>query len=398
MPTMLTGLFRSESGLDNDRPIDMEASLDKLEPSRNPNFEKISRCIGEKVAKGRTKYEYRRRDLTPNTCKVTVVDAAGQSHIEVDYYGRINGRVLLYNTRTHEMLLHSSDDVASDATVDILSYTHTTPGTAALRYATAIGDVINILPETHEEGEDFLAAWKTASVEDYDYIMQFARRSSDISDIAAAEDYWDPVGERNLANRYAMIELMRDLNLLFYLSQRTRETSSTTGTARRQTFGGLRQKITVNRQSLAPGVAITPQSIGEILRLTKYQGMASQTKLAMAGQNMISEVSSWPLGHIQTSPREKEWGYDIKRIITPHGNLDLAYDPALADENGLADIVAILDEAHIRQVYLQTMGMKVIKKVSSLSTKFRIVDGVTGTAGLDLRFDELHAWIDGIGK
>lgn len=394
MPTMIQDIFRAEKGLESDRVVEMDNKLDKLEPTRNPNFEKIMRKIGPKVSKQRMKYEFRRRDLAPNTCKVTVVDAAGQNHIEVDRPDRINGRVLLYNSRTNELMLHNSDNVGVvGTTTDIRSYTHATPGTAELVFATEVGDVINILPESHLEGTDFLAAWRTESVEDYEYIMEIARRSSDISNIANAESYRDPASERELNNRYALIELMRDINLLFYISQRTRDE---TATARRHAFGGLRQKIQTNRQVLAPGVSITPQSIGEILRTTTRQGVASGNKLAMAGQNTITEVSAWPVGSIQTSPRETEWGYNIKTIITPHGNLDLAYDPALTQENGLADVLAIIDEAHVRQCYLQTQGMRVLRKLSSLSHAFRIVDGVAATFGMDLRYEELHAWIEGV--
>ena len=391
------GLFRAEHGLANDRPIDMEPRLHLLEDTRNANFEMISRKIGKKVPKKRMKFEWRRRDLAPIYATVTVVDAAAESHIEVDRYDLIHRDALLLNTRTNELMLCNEDaGVAPNATVDIRSYSHATPGTAALRYATAVGDKIIILPEAHAEGEDLPEAWKTTSVEDFDYIMQTDRRAADISDIADAEDAYDPRGIRALDNKLALIEYMRAINLLFYLSQTTREVVSASG-ARRHAMGGLRQKITTNRQSLA-GVqgGLTPQVLGEILRRTKYQGAASATKIAMAGQYAISAMSAWPVGSIQVSPREKQWGFDIKTVITPHGNLDISYDPMLTEENGLADILAIIDPMHVRQVYLQGMGIKLLKKISNLSTSHRIVDGITGTFGFQMNFEELHAWVEDI--
>jgi hypothetical protein len=163
-------------------------------------------------------------------------------------------------------------------------------------------------------------------------------------------------------------------------------------------MGGMRQKITTNRLSLAGAKgALTPQFIGEILRKTKYQGVASDTKIAMAGQAAISAMSAWPVGSIQVSPREKEWGFDIRTVITPHGNLDISYDPALTDDAGLGDVMMIYDPRHVKQVYLQNTGMRIIKKVSDLSTSFKVVDAVTGTFGLQTLFEELHAWIEDIG-
>lgn len=393
---LVEGFFRAEAGLANDRPIDMEPRLNMLEDSRNANFEKISRAIGPKVAKNRMKFEWRRRDLTPITATVTVADAVGQSHIEIDRYDLCHLDCLLYNTRTNELLLNNETAaVAPDATVNIRSYSHATPGTASLVYATEVGDTIVILPESHAEGEEVPAAWRTESTETFDYIMQMDRRAADLSDIALAESTYDPRSLRALENKMAMIEYMRQINLLFYLSQTTREVVSASG-ARRHAMGGLRQKIQTNRQSLDVVNVLSPQVLGEILRRTTSQGQASMNKIVMAGQNAISAMSSWPVGSVQVSPREKEWGYDIKHVITPHGNIDVAYDPMLTQEYGLADIMALIDPAHVRQVYLQTMGLKVIKKVTSLSTTHRIVDAITATFGMQLKYEELHAWIEGI--
>lgn len=393
---LIEGVFRAEMGLANDRPIDMEPALDLLEETRNANFEKILRRIGNKVAKSRMKFQWRRRDLTPHTCKVTVADAAGQAHIEVDNFAYIHRDQLLYNTRTNELYLCNEDAaVAPNATVDVRSYSHATPATATIVYATEVGDVIVILPEAHAEGEDFPEVWRTEDTEDYDYIMEIARRSAEITNIAQNEEEYDPRGQRDLDNRMAMIELMQQINLLFYLSQSTREVTSASG-ARRHALGGMRQKIVTNRIDLS-GVqgGFTTVLLGEVLRKTKYQGMAGD-KICMAGQNAIASAATWPVGSIQTSPRAKEWGYDIKEVITPHGNLTLSYDPALTADNGLSDVLVILDAGHVRQVYLQNTGMRILQKVSNLSTSFKIVDAVTGTFGLQTKFEELHAWIEGI--
>jgi len=117
----------------------------------------------------------------------------------------------------------------------------------------------------------------------------------------------------------------------------------------------------------------------------------------MAGQFAINAASAWPEGSVRVSPLAKEWGYDIKEVITPHGTLNLVYDPVLTDEYGLADKMAIVDGSQARQVFLQTLGrLQVVKKVSSLSTAFRVVDGVKTTAGLQLKNEELSAWVEGI--
>ena len=395
--TVIDGFFRAEAGLANDRPLDMEDRLVEIEPSRNANFEKILRRIGGRVPKTRMNFNFRKRNLTPNFCKITAVSNAAATTITVDRFDRIHRDALLLNTRTNELYLNNEDaGVAPDDTVNVRSYSHTTPGTNAIRYATAVDDTVVIMNESHAEGEDFPEAWTTESEEITDFIMQMTRRGADLSDIAMAEATYDPRKLRALHNKIAMIEMFRGINLLMYLSQATRETLSAGG-ARRHAMGGLREKITSNRMSLAGvGSGLTTQVLGEILRLTMYQGAAGQ-KFAMAGQFAINAASAWPEGSVRVSPLAKEWGYDIKEVITPHGTLNLVYDPVLTDEYGLADKMAIVDGSQARQVFLQTLGrLQVVKKVSSLSTAFRVVDGVKTTAGLQLKNEELSSWVEGI--
>ena len=395
--TLIEGLFRADSGLDASQPVDMEPMLNELEKTRNANFEKVLRKIGKKVPKKLMQFRWRRRELMQLTCTVTAVNAATDSYITVDHFERIHRDTLLENTRTHELMINNEDAaVAPNTTVEIRSYSHTTPGTAELAYATAVGDIITILPEAHAEGEDAPEAFRTQDTEAYDYIMQTARRGAEITDIAMNEAEYDPRGQRANDNRIALIEFMRMMNLLFYLSQSTREILSASP-ARRHTLGGIRQKIVTNRMSFAavpPG--LTPQAIAEILRTTIYQGAASDEKIAMVGQNATAAMSSWPEGSVRISPLEKDWGYNITRILTPHGFLNLSYDPMLSEEFGLADVMAMLDPAHIRQVYLRNMGLQILKKVPNLSTSFKVVDIIKGTYGLQMKFEELFAWLEDI--
>ena len=272
--TIINAMMRADQGLGNDRPIDMEPRLHLLEPGRNANFEKILRKIAPKVAKTRMKFQSRRRELVPHMATVTVADAAGQTNIEVDDFEYIQEDVLMYNPRTNELYLQNEAAVSPNATVEIRSLTHASPGTASLVYATEVGDKIVIMPESHAEGEEIKAAYRTESTEAEDYIMQIDRRSADLTDISMAESEWNPVKQRAMDNKMAMIEYMQGINLLFYLSQSTREVLSASG-PRRHALGGLRQKIVSNRMSLAGvGPGLTTAAIGEILRKTMYQGAA----------------------------------------------------------------------------------------------------------------------------
>lgn len=399
--TIVEGFFRAESGNQGDRPLDMEARLVELDGERNPNLEMALRKIGGggagssgRVAKKRMKFEWRNLKKMPQTVEITAVTAAGGSSITVDNRQYVHRDYLLFNTRTKELYVCNFDAaVAAANTFDVLSYTN---DAGVLLSATAVGDVLNVMVESHAEGEEFPEAFRVQSVDEYDYIMEIARRSADISNIAVNEEMYDPRGQRAIDNKNAMIDMMEGINRLFYVSQTTRETTSASG-ARRHALGGLRQKIVTNRQSLA-GITngLTPQVIGEIMRKTKKHTSASMRKLALAGQYALASASAWPEGSVRVSPTAKAWGMDIKMIITPHGPLDIMYDQALSDDYGMGDALVIIDPKNIRQVYLQNSGMRVLKKLTSLSTAFRIVDGVTTTVGLQTKNEENFAWIEDI--
>ncbi|MAH50019.1 hypothetical protein CMI37_29640 [Candidatus Pacearchaeota archaeon] len=390
------GFFRIENTLEFNRVIEMEARLVELDPTRNPNFERILRRLGPKVNKRRMKFEWRNLKKAPVTITLTAIDAAGASQItSATGYTNVHRDFLVYNTRTKELYLANFDAaVAAAAAFAVYSYT-SADGT--LQTATAVDDVCNLLTEAHAEGEEIPEAFRQVPTQDFDYIMQIDRRGADISDIADQEEEYDPRGQRAIDNKNAMIEYMEGMNRLMYLSQTTRETATADNGERRHAMGGIFQKIVTNKMSLS-GVptGLTPTTIGEILRVTKRPGASAANKLAMAGQNAINAASAWPVGAIQVSPREKQWGYDIKTVITPYGNLDLVYDDTLAQEYGLADKLVVIDENHVRETMLRGLGMQLIQKVVSLSTTHRIVDAITSTFGMQLQNEELFALIEDI--
>ena len=110
-----------------------------------------------------------------------------------------------------------------------------------------------------------------------------------------------------------------------------------------------------------------------------------------------ASISAWPVNYTQTDVGNERWGWNVKRVITPHGDIDVIFDPALTAKMGMADVLVLIDPAHVRQVYLPGLGRwQVIKKVASLSDEFNIIDGVKHQAGLQLSEEELHTWLEGI--
>jgi hypothetical protein len=387
--TVIDGAARSDNINLSGLPLDMESRTHLLDPNSYV-FLALTRKFGAPILAKQMKHEYRERRLIPNFTTIAVADAAGQAHIEVTDYTRIKNDFLLYIPRTGELLL--VQDASIDATVSIV---RATTGTGTLQYATVVGDKVIILSEAHAEGEAVPTAFTNQSSDVYDYIMQ-KDRCIEATDIEEAIQHYDPREKRALDRKQAFIEYQRDRNVLYYVGKRTREIVSASG-RRRHIMGGVFEKFTENQFDVSQGGAgFTRETIANILGATKYHGASSSTKMSLWGTNAWRSISSWPVNALQISPREKAWGVRINTILTGFGDLDVAYDPVLSAEKGLEDRGIVCDPAHIRPMRLQGLKVRMFLNINNASDIHNVKDAISGTFGLQARFNELHAQVEGI--
>jgi len=388
--TIIDGAARSDNVNLNGLPIDMESRTELLEPSAYI-FEALTRKFGKKVKTSQTKHEYRERRPIPNYCTVTAASAAGASSITVSNYDRIKNDFLLYNPRTAEMML--VQDASIDASVTIV---RAATGTGTLQYATEVGDQIDILGEAHAEGEAVPDAYTNISVDVYDYVMQRDRLVQQ-TDIEEAIAHYDPREARALDRKTAWIEYKRDQSLLYYVGQRSRETTSASG-PRRHVCSGVIEKFTENSVDLSgAGSGMTVQTLSAIMGATKFFGAGSNFKVGLFGTKGWDAISAWPENYLRVSPNVKEWGVgEISRILTGYGPIDVAFDSVLTAERGLADRGVVLDPKWIRQLYLRTLPVRMLLNINNAVDIHNIKDAITGTFAIQAKLNELHAQIEGV--
>jgi hypothetical protein len=232
-------------------------------------------------------------------------------------------------------------------------------------------------------------------VDVYDYLMQ-TDRIVQATDIEEAEAHYDPTEKLDADRRLAFIEYQRDRNMLFYVGQRAKEVTTASG-RRRYCMGGVFEKFSENSFDLSQaGSGFTRETLSNILGATKYKGASSETKVALFGLNGWRAISSWPVDALRVSPNDKTWGVEINRILTGFGALDVGYDPVLSGENGLADRAIVFDGAHVRSMYLKTKPVRMLTNIGNTNDIHNTTDAITGTFGLQAKFPELHAQIQGI--
>ncbi|MCF7853634.1 MAG: hypothetical protein K9N51_02460 [Candidatus Pacebacteria bacterium] len=388
--SLISGAARTDNINASGQPLDMEAQTALLDPN-SYRFLAIVRAIGSEIAADRMKHEYRERRLIPNFSEVTEAAAVGATTVKIKDYTRCHEDGLLYYPKTNQLTLITSSTFTTTSITQVLA----SDGSSGLTSAIAAGDKVIIMPEAHAEGEAIPTAFTNDSVDVYDYLMQ-VDRVVQATDIEEAESHYDPTEKLDADRRLAFIEYQRDRNVLFYVGQRAKEVTTANG-RRRYCMGGVFEKFSENNFDLSQaGSGFTRETLANILGATKYKGASSETKIALFGVNGWRAISSWPVDALRVSPNDKVWGVEINRILTGFGALDVGYDPVLSGENGLADRGIVFDGAHVKGMYLRTKPVRMLTNIGNTNDIHNTTDAITGTFGLQAKFPELHAQLQGI--
>jgi len=187
------------------------------------------------------------------------------------------------------------------------------------------------------------------------------------------------------------VDQMRGLSMLLYVGQQSLEIVSATG-PRTYTMSGIMEQITSNVVDyLAVPGALSLASVGEIMRRTMNHSRSSKTKVGVCAQNAWASISAMPASAIRTTVGETAWGKELKTLVTPFGTLAIGYDHMLTQENGMADKFFVLDPAFIERLYLNGAETHMLMNIQLSTDIHNQVDAITGTDGIRVGLEELHA-------
>ena len=392
MATIHETQIRSDQVLSNKVPVFMDDYIHFSDNSKYL-FEYLTRQFnkGEEVTNMRVDFMEMRP--FPFTMTVTAAADAAATTIYVDHPEYAHLDQLIYNPRTDEFYL-LQEAYGGATAAGRLTVVNQQAGTGGITNACVTGDILIIGPESHAEGEAVPAAYSSEPTALYTYLMQSDRTRKN-TDINRRQGEY---GEKQLLidRKMFWIEYKRAKNIMFYIGKQVRDVTSASG-PRRHTMRGLREWLSTNKinYGAVPG-NLTLASVGELLRRTKYHSASSDTKVGICGQNAWASISAMPAAAIRTTVGETEWGKRLTLLVTPHGNLGIGYDCMLSAENGLADIFTILDPAHIYHLNLVGEKERLLLNTNDALDIHNEIDAITGTFGLKVALEELHAWGYGI--
>jgi hypothetical protein len=331
MATMITGSTDTSHILSNQIVVDMADKIYLLEPNAAPLYVLVSK-LNKRVATNTT-IEWLEDELNPSWFKLrggtasafnsnsNCISGAISASDKVTY---LNYYDLVKIPVTGEIILITW--VGTDAT-STFSATRAAGGSTAASAQTGVDAVIigSAFPEGSLSTDLYTRSTQTSRVSNY---LQIFRKSVQISKTLANTELYG--GEdRNYQRKKKGIELMRDLERAFLFGGMEQDTSTSSTGYIRQT-GGIGHFISTN--STAVGGTMTETEFEGFLRCLFRYG--SSTRYLFCAPIVLSVVSMWAQGKLQTFSKDKTYGIAISQYLSPSGTINLVKETLLENTGG----------------------------------------------------------------
>jgi len=334
---MLTGSVTTTGAsnyiLQNQRVVDMADKIYLLEPNAAPLYVLVSK-LNKRVAIN-TKVEWIEDVLNPSWTTL----ASAMVGLSATASGTPATACMADNSIFNKwdvIKFPNSGEVSiviSAASAGIVSMIRNI-GAISAATLTAGSDVVIIGSAFSEgsSGTDLVTlSTRTAAKENY---LQIFRKSVQLTKTLANSELYGGA-DRPYQRKKKGIELMRDLERSFLYGVATQDASTLDAnlTSNRRTTGGITSFISTN--STAAGGALTESEFEGFLRSVFRYG--SSSRYLFCAPLILSVISLWAQGKLQTFPKDKTYGIAISQYLSPHGTVNLVKELMLENAGGVSN-------------------------------------------------------------
>jgi len=328
--TMISGATGSQNILSSQKVVDMSDRIYLLEPQAAPLYVLVSR-LNKRVAINTT-FSWLEDILNPSWTTLAASAVSGTSGLNTV----MTASSAIFNTwdlikipSTGEIGLVCA--VTSTAITVVRCYY----ASYSAASAAAAADVV-IIGSAFAEGSLNTAlstlSTKVTTVSNY---LQIFRKSVEITKTMANTELYGGA-DRPYQRKKKGIELMRDLERAFLYGQPLEDTSTSRGDATlthaRRTTGGIDYFISTN-ETTSVG-AMTESTFEGFLRSVFRYG--SNTRYLFCAPLLLSVISLWAQGKLQTFSKDKTYGIAITQYLSPHGTVNLVKELMLENAGGVS--------------------------------------------------------------
>jgi len=333
MTTMLCAAVATTAAanyiLQNQRVVDMADKIYLLEPNAAPLYILVSK-LNKRVAHS-TKVEWIEDVLNPSWTTldeiISAVSAASSDSVAVTNGSIFNKWDVVKIPSTGEVMLVSA--ISTNTLTVIRNYSADLSATSA-----ASGADIVIIGSAFTEGSsaNALHTLSTRTEAKYNYLQIF-RKSVELTKTLANSELYGGA-DRPYQRKKKGIELMRDLERSFLYGRRVQDATAThdAATLNRRMTSGIDYYISTN--STAAGGALTESEFEGFLRSVFRYG--SSSRYLFCAPLILSVVSLWAQGKLQTFPKDKTYGIAISQYLSPHGTVNLVKELMLENAGGVS--------------------------------------------------------------
>ena len=385
MPATL-GLRGTGSFSADERPKDWREMILYLFPNGEaPLTALLSKLRSQSVSD--PEYNWWEKRLPTQRMNVNGAQTDADLTIEVDSGAKdaVSGTVLL-NERTSEILKVTSDP--SNDTTLVVSRGYGTTAAAAMND----DDKLTVIGNVHEEGASVPTPKTYSPTKVFNYTQIFRMPLSLTRTSRKTRLRWDAAGPYREAKREALSLHSIEMEKGFIFGEK-KETTGAGGHPERMT-GGILTFLTSNKGgSFAISGTLDEPTLDSLTEdIFRY---GSNEKIALCGSTFLRAITTLGKrnGIVNLVPQDRMYGMKVVEYISAFGTLYLKNHPLFSQHPAWRQNALVLDVNNLVYRYLDdTMFIKNRQDPGDDLVK----DEFLTEAGLEVNFEETHAWITGV--
>jgi len=296
-----------------------------------------------------------------------------------------------------ELVVPLNDDGVS---ISEVAPSVTAPATIASKFQGK--DFYMLYTSKAEGGDDINPVYRT--IEDRkNYVTTFSHDSS-ISWIKAAELWRPGITQRNWQLGKKAIEHALEIERAFFFGRGYNELNG-------QAVGGVNRQATKGIVNFH-GIQRPPVATYESYTYLDFVNFCEEYVMAYNDKEVITgwcnpafltfiirmlKADTMHTMHLDFAGKQNEYGMNVKRLITPHCDINLIVNKTLRNFYGKRPVLMCLDMDKIRQRYLSANGenfsTKVYKNIQPASSK-NYIDNIYTVCGLEVQNAECHSILE----
>lgn len=347
---MITGVRSTGNVSTSRRIVDISSKIDVLEPDSAPLLQ-LTKKMSKRVAIN-PEFKWLEEEALTKTDQVNngAGYASGATSVVVDNGSRFRASDVVKVVRTGEQV------IVTAVSTNTLTITRAYGSTAAA--AMNDNDVLLIVGNANEEH----AEKRTMKIGDQTprtNYTQIFRTPFGYSRTAMESEMYGAKEQKHV-RMMQLIEHQKEMERAFWFSEPKEDT---TGTQPRRTTGGVDYWISTNATDA--GGTLTEAEFEAFLRSGFRYG--AKTKWLFAAPIVLSAVSSWARGRLQTVSRDKTYGISIDQYLTPHGTVNIINNNLFAETTVYAGYAFLIDIEGLAYRYLANSDTKLRENIQNPS-------------------------------